>query len=146
MKGLIEFIKESRENEINEGKDCSPIKINFNGMDNADEIIKSLKEISGVTENEKEVEISCEASVDDLKKAYDIVKKYSDGQRNSSHRSSDEQYAQKTIKFENSVNALNDMITKLETPEEPKEDTDKNDKKEKKCKDGSCDKKNKEEE
>ena len=131
MKSLINYIKENR--EINEAElKCENKKLNFDGMDDAKEIIKQLKDMNGVTVEENEVTIDCNASIDDLKKIYEIVRPYSDSQRRSQHRSSDEAYAQRTIKFEKSVNELDEMIMKIENPE-PEEEKEKCDGKE--CKD-----------
>ena len=145
MKSLLDYIKEAREVEtIEEGKDCSSIKINFDGMDGADDFIKSIESFQSVSVAEKEVEILCDANVEELKKIYDLLKKYSDKERTSSHRASDEQYAQKTVKFENKVKELNEMIEKIEKPEEQSADPDK--KKEDKKDDEKKDDKKKEEE
>ena len=148
MKSLIDYIKEHREDdvevemqEINEG--TKSIKFNFDGMDDADDILKKFDEIQSASVNEKEVEVMCDANVDELKKVYDILKKYSDKQHTGSHRSSDEQYAQKLVKFEGKVKELDEMIKTLEAPEEPKNDEKKKDDKE--CKDGKFDDKKEEE-
>ena len=122
MKSLIEYIKESR--------DQASIKFNFDGMDNADEILKKFETIQSASVNDKEVEVMNNANVDELKEVYDILKKYSDGERNGSHRTNDEQYAQKTIKFEKKVNELKEMINHVETPDDKKsEDLKADDKK-----------------
>ena len=112
MKSLIEYIKESREQ--------ASIKFNFDGMDNADEILKKFESIQSASVNNKEVKVMNNANVDELKKVYDILKEYSDGERNASHRTNDEQYAQKTIKFEKKVNELKEMIDNIETPDDKK--------------------------
>ena len=127
MKSLIEYIKESR--------DQASIKFNFDGMDNADEILKKFESIQSASVNDKEVEVMNNANVDELKKVYDILKEYSDGERNGSHRTNDEQYAQNTIKFEKKVNELKKMIDNIEAPddnkaEDLKSDDKKDDKKE----------------
>ena len=122
MKSLIEYIKESRES--------GSIKFNFDGMDNADEILKKFESIQSASVNDKEVEVMNNANVDVLKEVYDILKKYSDGERNGSHRTNDEQYAQRTIKFEKKVNELKEMIDNIETPDDKKaEDLKADDKK-----------------
>ena len=122
MKSLIEYIKESREQ--------ASIKFNFDGMDNADEILKQFDSIQTASVNDKEVEVMINANVDELKKVYDILKKYSDGERNGSHRTNDEQYAQKTIKLEKKVNELKEMIDNIEAPDDKKaEDLKADDKK-----------------
>lgn len=122
MKSLIEYIKESR--------DQASIKFNFDGMDNADEILKKFESIQSASVNDKEVEVMNNANVDELKEVYDILKKYSDGERNGSHRTNDEQYAQKTIKFEKKVNELKEMIDDIEAPDDKKaEDLKADDKK-----------------
>lgn len=123
MKSLREYIKESR--------DQASIKFDFDGMDNADEILKKFDSIQTVSVNDKEVKVIINANVDELKKVYDILKEYSDGERNGSHRTNDEQYAQKTIKFEKKVNELKEMINHVETPDDKKaEDLKSDDKKE----------------
>ena len=114
MKSLREYIKESRE--------TGSIKFNFEGMDNADEILKKFESIQSASVNDKEVEVMNNANVDELKEVYDILKKYSDGERNGSHRTNDEQYAQKTIQFEKKVNELKEMIDKIEAPDDQKAD------------------------
>lgn len=122
MKSLREYIKESR--------DQASIKFDFDGMDNADEILKKFDSIQTASVNDKEVKVMINANVDELKKVYDILKEYSDGERNGSHRTNDEQYAQKTIKFEKKVNELKEMIDKVETPDDKKaEDLKADDKK-----------------
>ena len=122
MKSLIEYIKESR--------DQASIKFNFDGMDNADDILKKFESIQSASVNDKEVEVMNNANVDELKEVYDILKKYSDGERNGSHRTNDEQYAQKTIKFEKKVNELKEMIDDIEAPDDKKaEDLKADDKK-----------------
>lgn len=122
MKSLREYIKESR--------DQASIKFDFDGMDNADEILKKFDSIQTASVNDKEVKVMINANVDELKKVYDILKEYSDGERNGSHRTNDEQYAQKTIKFEKKVNELKEMINHIETPDDKKaEDLKADDKK-----------------
>ena len=134
MKSLSEYIKENLKIEnINEGS----IKFNFDGMDNADDILKQFGSIQTASVNDKEVEVMCDANVDELKKVYDILKKYSDGQRSSAHRTNDEQYAQKTVKFAEKVDELKEMIEKVEAPEDKSSDVCPNCGKEK-C---ECDKK-----
>ena len=119
MKSLREYIKESRE--------TGSIKFNFDGMDNADEILKKFETIQSASVNDKEVEVMNNANVDELKEVYDILKKYSYGERNGSHRTNDEQYAQKTIQFEKKVNELKEMIDKIEAPDDKKSDDLKSD-------------------
>ena len=122
MKSLIEYIKESR--------DQASIKFSFDGMDNADEILKKFESIQTASVNDKEVEVMINANVDELKKVYDILKEYSDGERNGSHRTNDEQYAQKTIKLEKKVNELKKMIDNIEASDDNKaEDLKADDKK-----------------
>ena len=122
MKSLIEYIKESR--------DQASIKFNFDGMDNADEILKKFESIQSASVNNKEVKVMNNANVDELKKVYDILKEYSDGERNGSHRTNNEQYAQKTIKLEKKVNELKKMIDNIEAPDDNKaEDLKADDKK-----------------
>lgn len=140
MKSLIEYIRENREDIVSLNENS--IKFNFDGMDNSKDIIKQLKDIQSASVNDNEVEVMCDANVDELNKIYDILKKYSDSERKSQHRASDENYAKKTVKFENKVNELKEQIDKLENPEV---DDKKSDDKKEKCDDKKCDKKKEEE-
>lgn len=118
-------------------------------MDNADDILKQLSSFQSVSINDKEVEIVCDANVDELNEVYDILKKYSDDERGGIHRTNDEQYAQKTIKFAEKVNELKKMIEKIETPDDTKSDDTKSDdtkSDDKKSDDKKSDDKKKEEE
>ena len=124
MKSLSEYIKENLNIENN---NAGSVKFNFDGMDNADDILKQLSSFQSVSINDKEVEIVCDANVDELNEVYDILKKYSDDERSGSHRTNDEQYAQKTIKFAEKVNELKKMIEKIETPDDTKSDDTKSD-------------------
>ena len=124
MKSLSEYIKENLNIENN---NAGSVKFNFDGMDNADDILKQLSSFQSVSINDKEVEIVCDANVDELNEVYDILKKYSDDERSGSHRTNDEQYAQKTIKFAEKVDKLKKMIEKIETPDDTKSDDKKSD-------------------
>ena len=141
MKSLSEYIKENLNIENN---NAGSVKFNFDGMDNADDILKQLSSFQSVSINDKEVEIVCDANVDELNEVYDILKKYSDDERSGSHRTNDEQYAQKTIKFAEKVNELKKMIEKIETPDDTKSDDTKSD--DKNSDDKKSDDKKKEEE
>lgn len=119
MKSLSEYIKESMLNEA----ETSDIKFNLDGMENVDELIKNVQNFQSVSVVDKEITILGESNIDELKKVYDIIKKYSDKERSSQKRSSDEQYAQKTSQLEAKVKEFEEMINKLETPE-PEEKLD----------------------
>ena len=119
MTSLSEYIKESMLNEA----ETSDIKFNLDGMENVDELIKNVQNFQSVSVVDKEITILGESNIDELKKVYDIIKKYSDKERSSQKRSSDEQYAQKTSQFEAKVKEFEEMINKLETPE-PEEKLD----------------------
>ena len=124
MKSLSEYIKENLNIEnINKGS----VKFDFDGMDNADDILKQLSSFQSVSVNDKKVEVVCDANVDELNEIYDILKKYSDDEHSGMHRANDEQYAQKTIKFAEKVDELKKMIEKIETPDDKNSDDKKSD-------------------
>lgn len=128
MKSLIDYIKESLlAEQINE----SSITFNFDGMDDADEVIKKFDSFDIASVDDKKVEVVADSNLEELKKIYDILKEYSNKERNSQHRSSDEQYAQKTIKFADKVDELAEMIDKIENPDTPEDDEKKSDDKKK---------------
>jgi hypothetical protein len=120
MKTLKEYIIES----CDEKKDCKSMTFNLKGMDDIDDIKKQLGEIENCEVEDDVVTLSACKDCENTNKAYEILKKYSDAQRNSQHRSSDEQYAQKTLKLKEQVDALNEYMHEPEPEEEPEEKKD----------------------
>ena len=72
------------------------------------------------------VEITSD-NVDKLGTVQDILQQFCETIRKSQKRSSDEQYAQKTVSVEKKVGELNDAIDEIKNPED---DSDKKEKKE----------------
>lgn len=128
MKSLKQFLLESKITENCD--DCKTITFNFAGMDNKEDVLKQLGEIENCTVEDDKVTINVCKDCPNTKKAYDILKAYSDAQRSSQHRSSDEQYAQKTVAFEKNVDEMNDFMNEEPAEDEPsKEDEKADDKK-----------------
>lgn len=127
MKSLQEFIIENV--EVDESKsESKTITFNFDGLENAEDTLKSFEDREGcsVEDNKLTVTLS-EETKGKLDTVQDILQQFCETIRNSSKRSSDEQYAQKTKSFEDKLNEFNDALDELENPDE---DDDKDDKKE----------------
>lgn len=127
MKSLQEFIIENV--EVDESKsESKTITFNFDGLENSEDTLKSFEDREGcsVEDNKLTVTLS-EETKGKLDSVQDILQQYCETIRNSSKRSSDEQYAQKTKSFEDKLNEFNNALDELENPDE---DDDKDDKKE----------------
>ncbi len=127
MKSLQEFIIENV--EVDESKsESKTITFNFDGLENAEDTLKSFEDREGcsVEDNKLTVTLS-EETKGKLDSVQDILQQFCETIRNSSKRSSDEQYAQKTKSFEDKLKEFNDALDELENPDE---DDDKDDKKE----------------
>lgn len=127
MKSLQEFIIENV--EVDESKsESKSITFNFDGLENAEDTLKSFEDREGcsVEDNKLTVTLS-EETKGKLDTVQDILQQFCETIRNSSKRSSDEQYAQKTKSFEDKLKEFNDALDELENPDE---DDDKDDKKE----------------
>ena len=133
MKSLQEFINEQAEVNVNitEAKDSKEITFDFTDLENGEETLKSLEDKEGCTveDNKLTVKITSD-NVDKLDTVQDILQQYSDTIRSSQKRSSDEQYAQKTIKFEKKVGEFNDAIDEISNPKDDKDGKDDKDKNE----------------
>ena len=133
MKRLQEFINEQAEVNVNitEAKDSKEITFDFTDLENGEETLKSLEDKEGCTveDNKLTVKITSD-NVDKLDTVQDILQQYSDTIRSSQKRSSDEQYAQKTIKFEKKVGEFNDAIDEISNPKDDKDGKDDKDKNE----------------
>lgn len=128
MKNLTTFINEKfskSTNAINESDESKEIRFNFTDLENAKETIESLEKMDNVTkksDNEIVVTVTSD-NADKLDTVVDILQQYAETLRHSSKRSSSETYAQKTIKFQKSVEELNDTIDELTSGDsEEKED------------------------
>ncbi len=122
MKSLQDFIIESSQ-EINEGKDTASITFDFTDLENAKETIESIQDKEGVSVDGDKVTITINKdNVAKLESVQDILQQYSSTIRKSQKRSSDEQYAQKTVAFEKKVGELNDAIDKISNPDDGEDD------------------------
>lgn len=132
MKSLINYIHESIEKfrSIDEELSSKNIELNFADLEEGKSAKNSLIELldeKGLqySESDKKVTITVTAEkIDAVKSAYDQLKGYVNLIRNSQKRSSNEQYAQKTLSFENSVKELINFIEEVQpsTPAEKSED------------------------
>lgn len=123
MKSLQDFIIES--GEINEGKDTASITFDFTDLENAKETIESIQDKEGVEVDDQKVTVTINKdNVAKLDSVQDILQQYSETIRNSTKRTNDEQYAQKTKSFAEKVGELNDAIDEISNPndDEDKED------------------------
>jgi len=131
MKHLQDYIYEKSEEALNENATSKSIKFDFKDLENAKETLDSLQGKEGVTIEDESltVEITSD-NADKLGTVQDILQQYCQSIRSSQKRSSDESYAQKTVKFENTLNEFNDALDEIQNPEESEEkDDDKNDNK-----------------
>jgi len=119
MKHLQDYIIEQA--QVNEGASSKSITFNFKDLENGKETLDSLKDKEGVTADEEGETITVEVTADNVDKlgtVQDILQQYSDTLRNSQKRSSDEQYAQKTVSFEKKVGELNDALDEIANPDD----------------------------
>ena len=125
MKSLQDFIIENVEIEES-ASESKTITFNFDGLENAEDTLKLFEDKEGCTvEDNKLIITLSEETKGKLNSAKDILQKFTDTIRNSSKRSSDEQYAQKTKSFEDKLNEFKDALDELENPEENDNNDDK---------------------
>lgn len=124
MKHLQDYINEAV--DINEATATSKsITFDFTDLENAEETLKSLEGKDGVSieDNKLTLEITPD-NVDKIGTVQDILQQFCQTVRNSQKRSSDEQYAQKTVAFEKKIGEMNDAIDAIKNPEEKEEKKD----------------------
>lgn len=114
MKTLQEFIIEQV--QVNEDASSKTITFNFKDLENAEETLKSLegKEYCEIDSDKLTVTVT-PSNFDKLEEVVNILQGYTTTIRNSSKRSSDETYAQKTKSFEDKMNDLNKAIEEFTT-------------------------------
>lgn len=128
MKHLQDYIVEQAEIKIDEAATSKSITFDFTDLENAEETLESLKDKEGVSIDDKKLTLEITAdNVDKIGTVQDILQQYCQTIRKSQKVSSDEQYAQKTVKFEENIGKMNDAIDEIQNPEEDddKKDEDK---------------------
>ena len=117
MKHLQDYIIEQA--QVNEGASSKSITFDFTDLENGKETIESLKYKEGVTVDGDKltVEITSD-NVDKLGTVQDVLQQFCQTVRNSQKRSSDEQYAQKTVEFEKKIGELNDALDEIANPDD----------------------------
>lgn len=119
MKHLQDYIIEAAEIKVNEGAESKSVVFDFTDLENAEDTLKSLEGKDGVTieDNKLTLEITKD-NVDKLETVQDVLQQFCQSIRKSQKRSSDEQYAQKTIAFEKKVGEMNDAIDAIQNPDD----------------------------
>lgn len=126
MKSLVQFIRESQGSD-----ESKKFTFSFNGLDNAKETIESLVEMAedkGIeyesTEESFTITLTrdlCVNNRDKIDGIQDVLQQYSDIIRKDSANASSEAYAQKTAKFEKTVD---DMVYFIDDAEAADDDDD----------------------
>jgi hypothetical protein len=117
MKHLQDYIIEQA--QVNEGATSKSVTFDFSDLENGKETIESLKDKEGVEVNDDKLTVTVNSdTVDKLDTVQDILQQFCETIRNSQKRSSDEQYAQKTVDFEKKVGELNDAIDEIKNPDD----------------------------
>ena len=116
MKNLRDFINEGMYFESDSSK---TITFDFTDLENAEETLDSLADREGCSVDGNKLTINVtDDNASKLDAIQDILQQYCNVIRNSTKRSSDEQYAQKTIEFEKKVRDFNETVEEILNPVE----------------------------
>ena len=127
MKSLVEYINEASKCKC--GKDCKKFTFNFDGIDNAEETVKSFNEFDCCEVDGNSVTVCvCPNDPHKTDSALDILQQTIQLARSSSTCTNNETYAQKVTKLENSLNDMLEAIDEFDAPEEQDDDDKKEDK------------------
>ena len=113
MKSLHEFLMDKLHGKsVNESK---TVTFDFTDLENGEETLKSLEGKDGVTVDGQKLKLEITPdNVDKIGATQDILQQFCSTIRNSSKRTNDETYAQKTKEFEKTVGEMNDAIDEIE--------------------------------
>ena len=121
MKSLKNYIMEAVDSkaDVKEAEPIKPVSVAFNfkdlenGEDKKNELVKLLNS-SGLSFEDDDLSISLTINSNDYDKLKDVmtfINDYSKELRNSSRRTNDESYAQKTKSFNDAADKLSDVLT-----------------------------------
>lgn len=105
--------------DVKEAKPIKPVSVTFNfkDLENGEDKKKELVELlntSGLSFEDDDLSISLTVNSNDCDKLKDVmtfINDYAKELRNSSRRTNDESYAQKTKSFNDAVDKLSDVLT-----------------------------------
>jgi len=116
MKHLQEYILEK---QIDESENSVTITFDFEGLENAEDTLKSLEDIDGVEVNEKTVTVTVSSeNVDNLDKFQDIVQQFYDKEHNSPKRTNDPNYGELVKAFGKNISKFNDALDEIKNPDD----------------------------
>ena len=122
MKNLKEYVLEAFEDDkkevevIEAATEQKKFEFDFTDLDNAEDTINSLKENPAVSADGNIVTLTVSnEDNDNVERATEVLRQYTEVIRSSSRRASDEQYAQKTVKFAKVVSDVDNYIEELQT-------------------------------
>jgi len=129
MKTLVEYIREAAE-EKNTAPSSKTFNFNFADLEGAEDTIKSLQEMSadGVTIEVDEKKVKVTVSKDSLEagqKVFELLQDFAHARRKDQKVASDESYAQKVKKFEETVASFFDYVDDAAAEEEEQNEADK---------------------
>ena len=122
MKSLQEYLKSLNESS----SESKSFTFNFDGLEGAEDVLKSLedKDYCTVEDNKLSILVNAE-NCTKFDSVQDILQQFCSSIRNSQKRSSNEEYAQKTVRFEKQLTDFNKALDELENPDEDAEDENK---------------------
>lgn len=128
MKTLAQYIKEAAEETT--APSSKTFNFNFADLEGADDTIKSLQDMSadGVTIEVDDKKVKVTVSKDSLdagQKVFELLQDFVHARRNDQKVASDESYAQKVKKFEETVASFFNYADDAATEEEEQKEADK---------------------
>lgn len=124
MKTLQDYIVEH--SQFNEGAESKSVTFNFSDLEKGSETLDSFNDKEGCTIDGNKLTVTVTPdNYSKLEGVQDILQQFTNTIRNSSKRTNDEQYAQRTKSFQSKVNELNDILDEFTNPEN--DENDKND-------------------
>ena len=128
MKSLAQYIKEAAEETTSPSS--KTFNFNFADLEGADDTIKSLQDMSadGVTIEVDDKKVKVTVSKDSLdagQKVFELLQDFVHARRNDQKVASDESYAQKVKKFEETVASFFNYADDAATEEEEQKEADK---------------------
>lgn len=128
MKSLLEYIYESTKS--GDSTTSKNISLNFKSLDNSEETINKVIELCNAhnlncVQSDEKLNITITRTNCDkgeVNELYDFLNDYATKLRKEIKNASDESYAQKTHKFKDNVDSINDFMNATEKEEEKVKD------------------------
>lgn len=131
MKSLVDYIRESSEEEKKQVPSSKSFSFNFSGLEGVEEFIKSVNELENENIEVEDEKVKVTVSKEDTEAsegAFELLQDFIELRNKDQKNASDESYAVKTHKLMDTLNDWREYVDDVDEEEDTQKETDEKEK------------------